>query len=68
MSARIYGYARVSSQDQNLARQREALAGVDQIIDGRSAGRTSRTAKNSRRSCGVELIARWRPSVIAVWR
>lgn len=40
MSARIYGYARVSSKDQNLARQREALAGVDQLIEERVSGRT----------------------------
>lgn len=39
MSGRIYGYARVSSQDQNLARQHEALAGVDQIIEEKVSGR-----------------------------
>ena len=39
MSGRIYGYARVSSQDQNLARQREALAGVDQLIEEKVSGK-----------------------------
>ena len=39
MSGRVYGYARVSSQDQNLARQREALAGVDQIIEEKVSGK-----------------------------
>lgn len=39
MSGRIYGYARVSSQDQNLARQHEALAGVDQIIEEKVSGK-----------------------------
>lgn len=39
MSGRIYGYARVSSQDQNLARQREALAGVNQIIEEKVSGK-----------------------------
>lgn len=39
MSGRIYGYARVSSQDQNLARQREALAGVDQVIEEKVSGK-----------------------------
>lgn len=39
MSRRIYGYARVSSQDQNLDRQRKALADVDQIIEEKVSGR-----------------------------
>lgn len=39
MSGRVYGYARVSSQDQNLARQREALAGVDQIVEEKVSGK-----------------------------
>ena len=39
MSGRVYGYARVSSQDQNLARQREALAGVDLVIEEKVSGK-----------------------------
>lgn len=39
MSGRTYGYARVSSQDQNLARQREALAGVDHLTEEKVSGK-----------------------------
>ncbi|MCK1802967.1 MULTISPECIES: recombinase family protein [unclassified Brevibacterium] len=39
MSSRIYGYARVSTTDQNLGRQHEALRGVDQIIDEKASGK-----------------------------
>lgn len=38
MSGRVYGYARVSSKDQNLARQREALAGVDVLVEEKVSG------------------------------
>jgi resolvase len=38
----VYGYARVSSRDQNLARQREALAGVDLVVEETVSGRNVR--------------------------
>lgn len=38
MSGRVYGYARVSSKDQNLDRQREALAGVDVLVEEKVSG------------------------------
>lgn len=37
----VYGYARVSSQDQNLDRQREALAGVDKLITEKKSGKNT---------------------------
>lgn len=40
MPGRVFGYARVSSQDQNLARQHEALAGVDMIVDEKASAAT----------------------------
>lgn len=40
MAGRIYGYARVSSRDQNLARQREALRDVDQLIEETGSGKS----------------------------
>lgn len=36
---RTYGYARVSSKDQNLARQHKALAGVDVMVDEKVSGK-----------------------------
>ncbi len=36
---RVYGYARVSSTDQNLDRQREALAGVDVLVEEQVSGK-----------------------------
>ena len=42
MDGRVYGYARVSSRDQNLARQREALAGVDLVVEETVSGRNVR--------------------------
>ncbi|MCU4298889.1 recombinase family protein [Brevibacterium permense] len=36
----VYGYARVSSQDQNLDRQREALADVDILREEKMSGRS----------------------------
>ncbi len=39
MGGRVYGYARVSSKDQNLERQREALAGVDVLVEERVSGK-----------------------------
>ncbi|MGO2533706.1 recombinase family protein [Arthrobacter rhombi] len=38
-SGRIYGYARVSSKDQNLARQHEALVGVDVLVEEKVSGK-----------------------------
>ncbi|MDO5670123.1 MAG: recombinase family protein [Corynebacterium sp.] len=38
MTGRVYGYARVSSKDQNLERQREALAGVDVLVEEKASG------------------------------
>ncbi|MCT1551185.1 recombinase family protein [Brevibacterium casei] len=35
----VYGYARVSSTDQNLDRQREALADVDKLIEEKQSGK-----------------------------
>lgn len=35
----VYGYARVSSLEQNLDRQREALAGVDKLITEKKSGK-----------------------------
>lgn len=40
VSGRLYGYARVSSKDQNLDRQREALAGVDVLVEEKVSGKT----------------------------
>ncbi len=37
---RIYGYARVSATDQNLDRQREALAGVDMLVEEKVSGKS----------------------------
>ena len=37
---RVYGYARVSSTDQNLDRQREALAGGDVLGEEQVSGRS----------------------------
>jgi|SRR5699024_314183 len=37
----VYGYARVSSQDQNLDRQREALADVDKLITEKVSGKNT---------------------------
>lgn len=45
----VYGYARVSSTDQNLDRQREALADVDNILTEKVSGknRTDRPVLDS---------------------
>lgn len=40
MTRRVWGYARVSSTDQNLDRQREALAGVDALIEESVSGKS----------------------------
>ena len=40
MGGRIYGYARVSATDQNLDRQREALAGVDMLVEEKVSGKS----------------------------
>jgi DNA invertase Pin-like site-specific DNA recombinase len=40
MTGRVYGYARVSATDQNLDRQREALAGVDMLIEEKVSGKS----------------------------
>lgn len=40
MGGRIFGYARVSSSDQNLDRQREALTGVDMLIEEEVSGKS----------------------------
>lgn len=37
-AGRVYGYARVSASDQNLERQREALAGVDVLVEEKAPG------------------------------
>ncbi|MCU4298181.1 recombinase family protein [Brevibacterium permense] len=37
----VYGYARVSSTDQNLDRQREALADVDKLITEKKSGKNT---------------------------
>lgn len=42
MAGRIWGYARVSSTDQNLERQRHALAGVDVLIEETASGKNLR--------------------------
>ncbi|WP_232550255.1 recombinase family protein [Propioniciclava soli] len=39
MTGRVYGYARVSSKDQNLDRQREALGGVDVLVEETVSGK-----------------------------
>ncbi|MBL3698990.1 recombinase family protein [Leucobacter luti] len=39
-NGRVYGYARVSSTDQNLDRQREALAGVDVLVEEMVSGKS----------------------------
>lgn len=39
MGRRVYGYARVSAADQNLDCQREALDGVDLLIEEETSGR-----------------------------
>lgn len=38
-TGRTYGYARVSSKDQNLDRQREALIGVDHLVEEKISGK-----------------------------
>lgn len=38
--SRVYGYARVSSTDQKLDRQREALAEVDVLVEETGSGKT----------------------------
>lgn len=38
VNGRIYGYPRVSSKDQHLDRQREALAGVDVQVEEKASG------------------------------
>ena len=38
-AGRIYGYARVSSKDKNLARQHKALSGVDVMVDEKVSGK-----------------------------
>lgn len=38
-SGRIYGYARVSAVDQNLDRQKKALAGVDLLLEEKVSGK-----------------------------
>ncbi|WP_130178606.1 recombinase family protein [Cryobacterium sp. SO1] len=38
-SGRVYGYARVSSTDQNLDRQRDALDGVDVLVEEKVSGK-----------------------------
>lgn len=49
MGGRIYGYARVApATDQNLDRQREALAGVDMLVEEKVSGKS----RDGRRSCG----------------
>ena len=40
MRGRVFGYARVSSKDQNLERQREALAGVDVLVEEQVSGKS----------------------------
>ena len=40
MRGRVFGYARVSSKDQNLERQREALAGVDVLVEEQLSGKS----------------------------
>ena len=40
MGGRVYGYARVSATDQNLDRQREALAGVDMLVEEKVSGKS----------------------------
>ena len=40
MGGRVYGYARVSATDQNLDRQREALAGVDVLVEEQVSGKS----------------------------
>ncbi len=40
MGGRVYGYARVSSKDQNLERQRDALAGVDVLVEEQLSGKS----------------------------
>ncbi|WP_346057716.1 recombinase family protein [Leucobacter alluvii] len=39
-SGRVYGYARVSSIDQNLDRQHEALSGVDVLVEEKVSGKS----------------------------
>ena len=39
MNGRVYGYARVSAKDQNLDRQRQALAGVDVLVEEKASGK-----------------------------
>lgn len=40
MGGRRYGYARVSATDQNLDRQREALSGVDVLVEEKVSGKS----------------------------
>lgn len=48
MSGRIYGYARVSSKDQNLDRQRAALTGVDVLVEEKVSGKSREDRKELR--------------------
>lgn len=54
MTGRIWGYARVSSSDQNLERQRQALAGVDVLIEETASGKNLRD--RSKLSLLLEIV------------
>lgn len=53
MTRRVWGYARVSSTDQNLDRQREALAGVDALIEESVSGKSREDREKLRLLVGL---------------
>lgn len=54
MTGRVWGYARVSSTDQNLERQRQALEGVDVLIEETASGKNLRD--RSKLSLLLEIV------------
>lgn len=54
VTGRVWGYARVSSSDQNLERQRQALAGVDVLIEETASGKNLRD--RSKLSLLLEIV------------
>lgn len=54
MTGRVWGYARVSSTDQNLERQRQALEGADVLIEETASGKNLRD--RSKLSLLLEIV------------
>ncbi|MGJ9462839.1 recombinase family protein [Actinotignum sp. GS-2025e] len=53
----VVGYARVSSVDQNLARQMKALEGCDRIFADKLSGARTQRVSSSRRCCDTSVKA-----------